>query len=414
MRDNAYRNVRRTALVTALCLIGDSMLYVLLPIYYLEFGLTSLWQVGALLAANRFIRIPFGPLVSWVIARTDTRLIFLICILLASATTCAYGVVKGFAGLLAVRFVWGLVWCALRMTGYISVLDNSDGSDSGRLMGVYTSVFRIGSLIGMVGGGLLANFMGPFVPPMLFAGVMLLGLPLSLRLPGSKGSLLRIHEGQIGTLPIKRLRVWAVWGMALIAAFSTQGVFTSSYTRLLADSGHFPLELGFAAVGVAAAAAAAQLVKWCLDPWFAPWVGGLSDGRSGRGPVLIGGMLAAAVGYVLLSLPLSVGIMLALIMGMMLSGTALATVTDALATDIVRGGHDGVRSLSGHALAIDLGAAAGPLAAYAAAERIGFSGVCIGSALLLGFGMLAWLAASKRLAVKAEAGAGANSGPAAS
>ncbi|MDV2687405.1 hypothetical protein RYX56_23955, partial [Alkalihalophilus lindianensis] len=54
------------SLVTAICLVGDSMLYIALPIFWKEVGLDSLWQVGILLSINRFIRLPFNPIIGWV------------------------------------------------------------------------------------------------------------------------------------------------------------------------------------------------------------------------------------------------------------------------------------------------------------------------------------------------------------
>lgn len=52
------------AIITGLCILGDSMLYVVLPTHWNEAGLTSLWEVGALLSINRFIRVPLNPIVS--------------------------------------------------------------------------------------------------------------------------------------------------------------------------------------------------------------------------------------------------------------------------------------------------------------------------------------------------------------
>lgn len=53
-----HSNIVTIALVTAFCLLGDSMLYIALPIYWEEAGLDALWQVGILLAINRFVRLP--------------------------------------------------------------------------------------------------------------------------------------------------------------------------------------------------------------------------------------------------------------------------------------------------------------------------------------------------------------------
>lgn len=49
------------ALITAVSLFGDSMLYVVLPIHWNDVGLTSLIEVGILLSANRFVRLPLAP-----------------------------------------------------------------------------------------------------------------------------------------------------------------------------------------------------------------------------------------------------------------------------------------------------------------------------------------------------------------
>ena len=64
IRDEKMRPVVLLAAVTALCLVGDSMLYVALPVHWEEFGLTSLWQAGVLLSVNRLVRLPLNPAVS--------------------------------------------------------------------------------------------------------------------------------------------------------------------------------------------------------------------------------------------------------------------------------------------------------------------------------------------------------------
>ena len=46
----ARRLARSMAVVSAFCLTGDTMLYIALPLFWQECGLTALWQVGVLLA----------------------------------------------------------------------------------------------------------------------------------------------------------------------------------------------------------------------------------------------------------------------------------------------------------------------------------------------------------------------------
>lgn len=71
---DAEKKLRIDAWVTAICLLGDSALYVVLPLFYTEFGLRSLWEVGVLLAFNRLIRLPLHPLIRRFYETRDEKL----------------------------------------------------------------------------------------------------------------------------------------------------------------------------------------------------------------------------------------------------------------------------------------------------------------------------------------------------
>lgn len=60
-KDSRIKPVILMALLTAVSLFGDSMLYIVLPIHWKEVGLASLVEVGILLSANRLIRLPLNP-----------------------------------------------------------------------------------------------------------------------------------------------------------------------------------------------------------------------------------------------------------------------------------------------------------------------------------------------------------------
>ena len=40
------------ALMTGVAVMGDAMLFIVLPLYWQEFGLHALWQIGLLLSIN--------------------------------------------------------------------------------------------------------------------------------------------------------------------------------------------------------------------------------------------------------------------------------------------------------------------------------------------------------------------------
>ena len=82
------------AAITAFCLIGDTMLYIALPLCWQQCGLDALWQVGVLLAVNRLVRLPLNPLVRRLYTRFSRRTGMLLAVLLAAGTTLLYGVAQ--------------------------------------------------------------------------------------------------------------------------------------------------------------------------------------------------------------------------------------------------------------------------------------------------------------------------------
>lgn len=72
-KERASRQVIVISLITAACLIGDSMLYIVLPICFAQAGLSSLWEVGIILSVNRLVRLPLNPMVGWLYRHISDR-----------------------------------------------------------------------------------------------------------------------------------------------------------------------------------------------------------------------------------------------------------------------------------------------------------------------------------------------------
>lgn len=144
------RVISLVAIITALSLLGDFMLYIALPIYWREAGLDSIWQVGILLSVNRLIRLPFNPLAVWIYQKISLKTGLLIAVVLGFATTIAYGVLKGFAAWLLLRPLWGIAWSFFRIGGLAAVAHYADEHHRGAAMGQYNGLYRLGSLFGPV------------------------------------------------------------------------------------------------------------------------------------------------------------------------------------------------------------------------------------------------------------------------
>ena len=103
----ARRLARSMAVVSAFCLTGDTMLYIALPLFWQECGLTALWQVGVLLAVNRLVRLPLNPLVRLLYTRIDQRTGMALAVVLAASTTLLYGVAPVLCALAAAALPLG-------------------------------------------------------------------------------------------------------------------------------------------------------------------------------------------------------------------------------------------------------------------------------------------------------------------
>ena len=67
------RQVIIFALLTAACVASDAMLYVVLPVRWMDAGLSSLWEVGLVLSLNRLARLPLNPVIGWVYSRLSVK-----------------------------------------------------------------------------------------------------------------------------------------------------------------------------------------------------------------------------------------------------------------------------------------------------------------------------------------------------
>ncbi|MCH8869847.1 MAG: MFS transporter [Chloroflexi bacterium] len=175
---------RRVVLVTAVlaaAIMGDSMLYNVLPSRVDAFGV-SVGLVGVLLSANRIVRLASNQVAAWLIERIGMRGPLLASVLLAVGATLIYGTAPWFSALLLARIVWGMAFSVFRLSGYLVVLEESVEGSRGRLMGFFSSGMRVGSIIGVLLGGLLFDLTGRTSSFLIIAAMGLLGVPAAIAL----------------------------------------------------------------------------------------------------------------------------------------------------------------------------------------------------------------------------------------
>jgi DHA1 family inner membrane transport protein len=171
---------RRAAATLALALPGDTVLYLLLPMYASHFGV-SLAEAGVLLAANRLVRIAGYGWVARFYARHGDRPI---CMLAAGAATISalgYATLSGFWALVPLRLLWGLAFAALNLS--TQAMATADPRGSARRNGRSRAVIAMGPVVALPLGAWLADQWGPRAIFFLLALVALAGVAVARGLP---------------------------------------------------------------------------------------------------------------------------------------------------------------------------------------------------------------------------------------
>lgn len=362
---NEQRPVVIVSIVTALCLLGDSMLYIVLPLYWKEAGLTSLWEVGVLLSVNRFVRLPLNPFIGWLYKSITLRTGLIAAVLLGALTTIGYGVWHGFWLWLVLRCTWGLAWSLLRMGGFFTVISYSCPSNRGHLMGIYNGLYRLGSLFGMLLGGVLAPIIGLSQVALLFGMASFIGIPFITayisREKASETASQPAHkkiQASYLSKPVIKVVVSGLWISLLF-----QGLLTSTLSFVI-DSHYSQTILLFGLViSATTLSGTLQAARWVWEPFLASRFGRWSDGPRGRVPLLIVSLLCSAVGFALIPIQLPLFFWIVVILLVMVAATSLTTLIDALASDLAK--HSAVITvMTIHSVALDLGAALGPMLGY--------------------------------------------------
>lgn len=360
------------AIVTAVCLLGNEMLFIVLPLYWKFFGLTSLWQVGVLLSANRIIRIPINSLVGWCYNRIGKRSCIMAAVVLAAASTFSYGMVKGFWLLLIARCLWGIAWSFFRIGGYLTILSSSNPEMRGQSVGLYNGLWGLGTLFGMLFGGFLAELIGIQTVTTLFSFLAASSIPFIIRF-------IENTKAQEHTTQMKKKKDFSIWKSkrivsafvtGLIVAFVVYGVFASTLSKLIELQMNNTLIVLGLSIGAGSITGIVQALRTGWDPFLAPYLGRCSDQKWGRIPILIIALLAAAFCLGLFSLKLPMALFIAVLLLFQLTTTVLITMSDSIAADLAAGPRQ-VSVIAFYTLFSDIGAALGPLLGFVMIDVFG-------------------------------------------
>ena len=393
-----------TAIVAAV-VMGDSMIYNVLPSNVNTFGV-SVAMVGVLLSANRWVRLASNPLSAWLIHRYGASRPLLVSIIIAIGTTVVLGLGKGLPLLLAARILWGVCFSILRLTGFLIVLEENHDGSRGRLMGTFSGGMRVGSLVGVLLGGVLFDVLGRASAFLIIASLGLLGVPAFLGLirksehGGAADGLITNAQAKTRLLPAGfRQGAWdlLISPVPELEAKHRYSLLVANFTLFslyLVMSGILVATLGFylrdrlgeeatvagLVLGIATVNGLLLATRWFADVASPLW-GHLGD-RLGHDkvPLLAGPACVVALLVLAFNIPLWLAFL-----WLPLAFVAVAATFTSLSTLV--GGlsppHRRPQVMSRFATWQDLGYASGPLIAYAVLSFVSPSLIYLAGAALL-------------------------------
>ena len=387
---------------TGTVIMGDSLMYVVLPVAALEFGVdgqlglaASFW-IGLALSINRFIRLVSNSLAASVYQRFGVRWPFVASIAVGVLSTLAYGLGSGVAVLLLARTAWGVAYSFMRLAAQLTAFAVGTSAMRGRLMGLFNSGQRFGSFVAVTAGAMVFHLTSRELTFTILAAIGLVGVLIATRVPDLRPE--RIRSSVVGLR--ERLNAWdlaisrlpgygrklrlpllSISLMRFATAFGANGLAIATmapYLAKFADDNDRVIGGAFAVVTLAGLLVGS---RWLAEITLGVLMGHLSD-RIGRRMSIACGMAAMVASLAVMVAFDSVVAVVLMMPVLFISAVGVNTALDAAigetATSSTR-----AAVLGRYSTWLDLGAALGPFAGFLIADRIGFEGGFLVAAALL-------------------------------
>ena len=329
--------------VLSLALLGDALIYAVLPVHADAFGISLVW-VGILLSANRFVRVFAYGLVAQITTAVGPRRMCIAAAIGAVVSTALYGVGNGEVVLLLARALWGIAYAILVLVTLAYAVEVRAGA--GARVGWSRAIQRLGPILALLGGAWLTQLMGPRSVFVVLAAITLIAIPLAMSLPRDAPVAKR------GPRPPALGRPRTIDSLFFLQGMGVDGVFALTITLILAEK-H---SLAVAVLSGAALLAMRHVGEAVAAPLF-----GILGDRFGAAKVFAVSVFLTAAGFLGVAAGFTViGALLMLVFRGALASLGPATIVQATAEN------DSVMEPLARMQAWrDFGAAVGPLMAGA-------------------------------------------------
>lgn len=335
--------------------LGDALVYAILPSYYPHLGLVPL-QVGILLSVNRWIRLATNHLAEHCYRHYPSNLWLIFALFLGSVVTAMYGIAHLFIIFLGARILWGLSYSFIRQAGIMTTVKSGSPTHLGERMGYYRGINAMWRTLGVLIGGLSHDVFGFTSTFITLSLLSLVAMPL----------------GAISQKGLKRLQQ----PMAIdFSGRANAGMICCGFAVGLVGAGMIISTLGFIlkehvgntvviagySIGVVTLTSIILGFRFFLDGIGNPILGAVADriGRERSTPFLF---LVGAASLIVTVIHLKPMMLVIFVLIFFACGTTLYTLLSGQA------GQRGTRSVASFATAWDLGASIGPLMGWSIAH----------------------------------------------
>ena len=379
-----------TALVVSASLLGDTLLYTVLPVSASSLGI-SRPMVGVILSLNRWVRLLTNPLAARLYERFPAGALVVAAILLGTLSTAMYAVPTAIAIFLLGRLLWGFCYSLLRLGSYLAALEDA-AAHAGRRIGDTRAIWGVGYFAGAA--------LAPFaVESFGWTGACLVAAVLTL-VAGMGPAYVAANWRRRVRVPAEGHVPASVWEPTLLALFVTATVQLSLYAGILIAAGGFRVDELFhdgarifsAVVPATFVAAAFLLTQRVAQVLWTPVAGRWSD-RSAHWAFVVSTVVSVAAIAMLALLPLD-PILFVVVGGVAFVNGLTATIAVELAISRRCRDDDRPRILAALHTWQDAGAAAGALLGGVLAV-IGAGPALLIGAVLLGLTIPLWLTGAR-------------------
>jgi MFS family permease len=324
----------------SLALLGDALLYAVLPAYAESFGLTLAW-VGIMLSANRIVRVFAYGIIAQLTQTVGVRKMCIAAAVVATLSTALYGIGHGPATMLAARILWGLTYATLVLATLSYAIESRESA--GTRIGVGQAIQRVGPILALFFGAWLVGKVGPNAVFIILAFPTALALPVALTLP--KSIVPKVKQSKPATLA----RPKPIDVLYFLQGYGVDGVFAVSITLIFARD----TSLSEAVMSGGALLAMRHFGEAIAAPLF----GWIAD-RFGARRVFVIAAALTMLGFV----GVAIGLTIIGSLVMLLFRGALASLGPAVIAQSLGSDEDALGALARMQTWRDIGASAGPLA----------------------------------------------------